>query len=81
MGEIKKYTLKIELIIFTVTLSISKLLMQDYWKLTKNHTKTLVFTTLGISQRKKLINVMIFTVRILYICVLIMQMDILKKKV
>ena len=57
-----KFTLKIELIIFTIPLSISKILMQSYYKLTKNHTKTLAFTTLGISQRKKLMIVKIFTV-------------------
>ena len=31
-------------------------------KLTKNHTKTLSFTTLGISQRKKLMVMKIFIV-------------------
>ena len=57
-----KLTLKIELNIFTTTLSISKILMQGCQKLTKNHTKTLAFTTLCISQRKKLMIVKIFTV-------------------
>ena len=57
-----KFTLKTELIIFTIPLSISKILMQSYYKLTKNHRKTLTFTTLGISQRKKLMIVKIFTV-------------------
>ena len=44
-----KLTLKIELIVITTTLSISKILMKGFYKLTKNHTKTLAFTTLGIS--------------------------------
>ena len=50
-------------------------------KLTKNHTKSLVFTTLDTLQLKKLMIVKIFTVLILCICVLIMQMGILKKRV
>ena len=48
--------------------------------MTKNHTKTLVFTTLDILQLKKLMIVKIFTVLILCICVLIMQTDMLRKK-
>ena len=58
----KKQTLKIELIIFTMTLSISKNLNQICYKLTKNHTKTSIFATLDISQLKKLMIVKIFTV-------------------
>ena len=49
MGDVKQLTLKIEPIIFTMTWLILKILMQGCLKLTKNHTKTLVFTTLGIS--------------------------------
>ena len=68
--------------------------------MTKNQTKTLAFTTLGISQRKKLILVKnIYSANPLYLIVanasgyieekdlntlhliLIMQVDILKKKV
>ena len=59
MGEVKQI-LKIELIIFTTT-SISKILSQTCYKLTENHTKTLVFTTLDILQLKKLMNMNIFT--------------------
>ena len=57
-----KQTLKIELIIFTMTLSISKNLNQLCYKLTKNHTKASIFATLDISQLKKLMIVKIFTV-------------------
>ena len=45
----------------------------------KNHIKTLVFTTLDISQLKTFVIVKIFTVLMLYIYVLPMQMDILNK--
>ena len=48
--------------------------------MTKNNSKALIFTILGISQRKKLMIVKIFTVWILCICVLIMQVDTLRKK-
>ena len=61
MGVVKQIHIK-NRIIFTTALSISKILMQGCEKLTKSHLKTLVFTTLGISQRKKLMNVIIFTV-------------------
>ena len=46
----------------------------------KNHTKTLVFITLYILQLKKLMIMKVFTAYILCICLLIMQMDILRKK-
>ena len=45
----------------------------------KNHIKTLVFTTLDISQLKTFVILKIFTVLILCIYVLPMQMDILNK--
>ena len=45
-----KLTLNIEFTIFTMTLSISKNLMQSCYEMTKNQTKTLAFTTLGVSQ-------------------------------
>ena len=51
---------KIELIIFTTTLLILQTLMQGCEQLTKNHTKTLVFTILDILQLKKLMTVKIF---------------------
>ena len=63
-----------------MTLSISNILSQNCEKLTKNHTKTLVLTTLDILQLKKLVIVKIFTVLILSIYLLIMLKDILKKK-
>ena len=46
----------------------------------KSHIKTLVFTILDILQLKKLVIVKIFSVSILCIYVLIMQVDILTKK-
>ena len=46
-------------------------------KLTKNLLKALVFTTLDILQLKKIMNVKTFTVQILWICVLIMETDVL----
>ena len=48
--------------------------------MTKNNLKRLVRTTLDILQLKKLMIVKIFTMRTLCICVLIVQVDILKKK-
>ena len=48
--------------------------------MTKNHTKTLAFTTLDTSQRKKLMIVKKLTVWIFCIYLLIMQVDILKEK-
>ena len=49
-------------------------------KIDKNDIKTLVFIILDILKLKKLMIVKIFTALILCICLLIMQMDILKKK-
>ena len=49
-------------------------------KIDKNDIKTLVFTILHILKLKKLMIVKIFTALILCICLLIKQMDILKKK-
>ena len=47
----------------------------------KNHIKTLLLTIMDISQLKKLMIVKIFTTLILCVYLLIMQMDMLKKKV
>ena len=63
-----------------MTLSISKISSQNCEKLTKNHTKTLILTTLDILQLKKLVIVKTFTVLILSIYLLIMRKDISKKK-
>ena len=49
-------------------------------KIDKNDIKTLVFIILDILKLKKLMIVKIFTALTLCICLLIMQMDILKKK-
>ena len=47
----------------------------------KNHIKTLLLTIMDISQLKKLMIVKIFTSLILCVYLLIMRMDMLKKKV
>ena len=47
----------------------------------KNHIKTLLLTIMDISQLKKLMIVKIFTTLILCVYLLIMRMDMLKKKV
>ena len=57
-----KLTLKIELIIFTTTFWESNLLVPSCYKLTKNLTKSLKFTTFGILHLKKLMIVKTFTV-------------------
>ena len=54
--------LKIKLIIFTIACLILKNLIQSSWKLITNHIKTLVFTTLDLSQLKKLMIMEIFIV-------------------
>ena len=41
-----------ELIIFTIILLILKILMQSYWRLTKNHTNTLILLILDMSHKK-----------------------------
>ena len=46
MGVIKQINIKIELIIFTMTLLISEILMQ-------NHTKTSILTKMDILQLNK----------------------------
>ena len=48
--------------------------------MTKNHTKTLVFTTLDILQLKKLMIAKIFTVWILCICLLIIANGYIQEK-
>ena len=52
---------------FTMILLILKILIQSYWRLIKNHTKTLIFLILDMSQRKKLVIVKILIVLILCI--------------
>ena len=49
-------------------------------KIDKKSYKTLVFTILDVLQLKKLMIVKIFTTLILCIYILLMQMDILKKR-
>ena len=62
-GKIRQTNIKnIKLIIFTMTLLISKILMQGFKKFTKNHTETSVFTTLDILQLGKLMIMRVFIV-------------------
>ena len=69
-----------ELIIFTTIILISNFSCKTCQKSTKKTTKGLTFTTLDTSQSKKLMIMKVFTAKIHFIWVLIMQVDILKKK-
>ena len=62
MGVVKQIDIKNRNYYFTTTGLILKILSQTCEKLTRHDTKTLVFTTLGILQLKKLMIVKIFTV-------------------
>ena len=63
MGEVKQINIKIKRLIFTTTQLISKTLLQVCEKLTKNHTKTLVFTSLDKLQLN------IYSVNLLYLLI------------
>ena len=80
MGEVKQINIKNRTYYFYNDIIDLKDFDARLWKVDKNHLKTLVFTTLDRLQFKKLMIVIVFTVLILCICVLIMQTDILKKK-
>ena len=54
MWEVKQINTKNRTYYFTMTWSILKMLSKTCYKLTENHTKTLVFTTLDILQLKKI---------------------------
>ena len=64
MEEAKQLTLRIEHIIFTTMLSISKILSQTCEKSTKSIRKTLIFTTLDTLQSKNLMVMKRFTILI-----------------
>ena len=77
MGEVKQITVKNRTYYFyNDMINIKKFDPKS----TENHIKTSVFTTLDILQLKKIKIVKLFTVLILCIGLLIMQMDIPKKK-
>ena len=80
MGEVKQINIKNRTYYFYNDIIDLKDFDARLLKVDKNHLKTLVFTTLDTLQFKKLMIVIVFTVLILCICVLIMQTDILKKK-
>ena len=81
MGTVKHINIKnrTNRIIFTMALSILKILNQTCYQLTENPSKRSVFTTLDILQLKKLMIAKILTVWIHCIYVLPVQTDILKK--
>ena len=80
MGKIRQINIKNWTYYFYNDIIDLKKFNSNLLKITKKSYKTLVFTTLDISQLKKMVIVKIFTVWIVCICVLIMQVDILKKE-
>ena len=80
MGEVKQISIKNRTYYFYNDINIknvdAKLLQID-----KKSYKTFEFTTLDTSRRKELMIMKTFTVGIHCIYLLIMQMDILKKKI
>ena len=79
MGTVKQINIKNRTYYFHNDIIDLEKFKSNLLKVDKNHIKTLVFTILDILQLKKMMK--IFTVWILCIYVLIMQADILKKKV
>ena len=77
MGEVKQINIKNRTYYFYNDMIGIKNFDAKLLKLTKNHTKTMAFTTLGILQRKKLRIVKIFTVWIHCIYLLIVRVDML----
>ena len=80
MGEVKQINIKNRTYYFYSDLINLKKFDVRLLKIDKKSSKTLAFTTLYISRRKKLMIVKILTVLILCIYLLVMQTDILKKK-
>ena len=81
MGPLKQINIKNRTYYFYNDMIDLENFVSSLLKIDKNHVKTLLFTTLGILQLKKLMIVKIFTVEILCIYLLIMPVDISKKKV
>ena len=81
MGEVKQINIKNRTYYFYNDMINIKYFESKLLKIDKKSYKTLVSTTLDILQLKQLMIVKIFTVLILCIYLLIMQTDILKKKV
>ena len=81
MGPLKQINIKNRTYYFYNDMIDLENFVSSLLKIDKNHVKTLLFITLGIFQLKKLIIVKIFTVEILCIYLLIMPVDISKKKV
>ena len=81
MGEVKQINIKNRTYYFYNDIIDLKNFEPNLLKITKSRTETLIFTTLDTSQLKKLRIMRVFIAWILCICVLIMQVDILKKKI
>ena len=81
MGPLKQINIKNRTYYFYNDMIDLENFVSSLLKIDKNHVKTLLFTTLGILQLKKLMIVKIFTVEILCIYLLIMPVDLSKKKV
>ena len=79
-GEVKQLDIKNRIYYFYNDMINLKNLDSKLLKIDKKHYKGInIYYIEYISQLKKLMIVKIFTVQILYICLLIMQTDILKK--
>ena len=76
MGKVRQ----INILFFTTTSLILKIVSHTRQKLTKDITKESIFTILGTSRLKTLMILKVFTAKIRCICMLIMKVDILKKK-
>ena len=81
MGSLKEANIKNRTYYFYNDIINIETFDSNMLKLDKTHTKILIFTILDMLQLKKLVLVMILIVQIYYICVLAMQMDIMKKKI
>ena len=80
MGKVKQIEIKNLIYYFYNDVINLKNFESNMLKVERNITKALIFIILDTLQLKKLMIVKIFTVGILCICLLIMQVDILKKK-
>ena len=79
-GEVKQLDIKNRIYYFYNDMINLKNFDSKLLKIDKKHYKRInIYYIEYISQLKKLMIVKIFTVQILYICLLIMQTDILKK--
>ena len=80
MGVVKRINIKNRTYYSYTDIISLKNFKSKLLKIDKKSYKDIIFTTLDILQLRKLIIVKIFTLCILYIYLLIMQTDILRKK-